>query len=315
MDKKNSTWTIQELERKIAMIEFPEFQREPTVWDLDKKCKLIDSILRNFDISSIYLYKNERGTYECIDGRQRINAILSFLGLNEESDPSYHNKFTFKSSSELLEHEERKLKNFHGKKFKELRDDQKEIILKYKFNVLELSNIKENEELNLMFLRLQLGSPLNAGEKLNAMRGDMRDFIFRGKTSLGQHQYFTFLRIPQRRFSKELTAAQIAANFFERQREKSFKRVRFIDLQEFLKAYASFNDDAKQTAGLLKERLDKICLALKTGPSVDVKNRAMGVSMFFFLDRLIEAGNEGQVTEFLKFLRMFIILIPNTETF
>jgi len=48
-------------------------------------------MLRNFDIASIYLYKRDDGYYECIDGRQRINAILSFLGLNS-SEQDYNNK-------------------------------------------------------------------------------------------------------------------------------------------------------------------------------------------------------------------------------
>ena len=69
--------------KNYKSIEFPEFQREPTVWDLNKKRKLIDSMFSNFDIASIYLHKSEDGNYECIDGRQRINAIISYLGLNE----------------------------------------------------------------------------------------------------------------------------------------------------------------------------------------------------------------------------------------
>jgi Protein of unknown function DUF262 len=306
MRKQNITWTIRELESKSDLIEFPEFQREPTVWDLDKKRKLIDSILRDFDIASIYLYRSEQGTYECIDGRQRINAIVSFLGLNEESDPAYDNNFTFRSSSELFEQEDKELEEFNGKTFKDLLPNQKERIFEYRFNVLELSNIEEDEDLNLMFLRLQLGSPLNAGEKLNAMRGDMKDLIFKGEGSLGQHPYLTYLQIPRRRFSKELTAAQIAANFFTRRLRREFTRVRFIDLQEFLKAYSTFNAGAKQTADRLRARLNQIYSLLEARPTLGVKNRAMGISLFFFLDQLIETDNDRRVPEFLDFFQLFL---------
>ena len=89
MKKENQQWSIATLQEKIDDIEFPEYQREPTVWDLDRKRKLIDSILRNFDIASIYLYKREDGNYDCIDGRQRINAIISFLGLNFSNNGIY----------------------------------------------------------------------------------------------------------------------------------------------------------------------------------------------------------------------------------
>ena len=63
-------------------IEFPEYQREPDVWNREQKQRLIDSILREFDISSIYFYRKEDDSLECIDGRQRLNAIMSFLGRN-----------------------------------------------------------------------------------------------------------------------------------------------------------------------------------------------------------------------------------------
>ena len=46
-------WTIDQLVKNANIIDFPEFQREPSIWRLDKKQRLIDSILRGFDISSI----------------------------------------------------------------------------------------------------------------------------------------------------------------------------------------------------------------------------------------------------------------------
>ena len=64
-------------------IEFPEYQREPDIWSRDQKQRLLDSILRRFDISSVYFYRREDNGLECIDGRQRINAIMSFLEENE----------------------------------------------------------------------------------------------------------------------------------------------------------------------------------------------------------------------------------------
>ena len=83
MRKRNSQWSIKKLLDDHHVVEFPEYQREPTVWNLDKKRRLIDSILREFDIASIYFYQREDKTYDCIDGRQRINAILSYAGKND----------------------------------------------------------------------------------------------------------------------------------------------------------------------------------------------------------------------------------------
>lgn len=312
MIKINLKWTIDELQKKqFENIEFPEFQREASVWDLDKKRKLIDSILRDFDIAGIYLYKREDGNYECIDGRQRINAILSFLGLNvskdEENANRANNNFRFISSDELLGNQI--LTEYNNKTWQELKPSQQAKILNYVMNVIEITGIDNDEELNLMFLRLQLGVPLNAGEKLNAMLGDMRNFIFKNTLKdkgLGSQQYFRFLEIPQRRFSKELTASQIALNFFSLQTNEGFKRARFIDLQEFYRRYQKFETKDKSTRDLLIKRLKLVYDYLKDERKLKLKNRAIGVSVFFFINMLIEKGQTNQINDFIKFLTLFL---------
>ncbi len=311
MKKNNQQLTIRSLLEMIDDIEFPEYQREPTVWNLDRKRKLIDSILRNFDMASIYLYKREDGNYDCIDGRQRINAIISFLGLNEgkDEDPKdrYHNKFRFSSSDELLGLET--LAEFHDKTWEDLNEEQRETILDYKFNIIEISDIDTDEELNLMFLRLQLGAHLNGGEKLKAMVGNMRDFIFKKYNSLsalGNHEYFEYLKIPQRRFSKELTAAQIAINFFSINKNEEYKRARFVDLQEFFKNYQKFDSQDSNIAELLVKRLDEAHTNIIQHGGLDLKNRAIGVSTFFFINKLLATDQINEIKHFIEFLRLFI---------
>src|ERR1035441_9188824 len=88
-------WTVDDLVKHLGKIEFPEFQREATVWKLEKKQRLIDSVLRDFDIASIYLHKKEDGKFDCIDGQQRINALWSYLGINAaDEDNQFHLKIT-----------------------------------------------------------------------------------------------------------------------------------------------------------------------------------------------------------------------------
>src|ERR1044071_3118395 len=134
MKKTNHTWTIKELIDKINLIEFPEFQREPTVWKLIKKQRLMDSILRDFDIAPLYLFRKKDQTFDCIDGRQRINAILSFIGLNKADIED--NEFHLKISNEIFS---------DGNRFDEVLDKRfanfpvkwKTHILSYKINVVE----------------------------------------------------------------------------------------------------------------------------------------------------------------------------------
>src|SRR5215212_8458925 len=83
--------TIDEVARLFPEVEFPEYQREPNIWSRDQKQRLLDSILRDFDVASVYFYRRPDEGLECIDGRQRLNAIMAFLGLNvsDEADNGF----------------------------------------------------------------------------------------------------------------------------------------------------------------------------------------------------------------------------------
>jgi len=57
----------------------PEFQRLFR-WDISQKSKLIESLLLGIPIPSIFVFEKENGTWELIDGLQRIATILEFMG-------------------------------------------------------------------------------------------------------------------------------------------------------------------------------------------------------------------------------------------
>ncbi len=61
----------------------PGFQRD-SVWTERDRAKLVDSIVRNYPLPSIFLYRRESNgeiVYDVIDGKQRIESILMFMGL------------------------------------------------------------------------------------------------------------------------------------------------------------------------------------------------------------------------------------------
>jgi Protein of unknown function DUF262 len=57
----------------------PEFQRFFR-WDVGQKSKLIESILLGIPIPSIFVFERGDGTWELIDGLQRVSTILEFMG-------------------------------------------------------------------------------------------------------------------------------------------------------------------------------------------------------------------------------------------
>src|SRR5437016_10230794 len=117
MKKAILLWSVQDLLRLHNRINFPEYQREPNIWSRAAKQRLIDSVLRHFDIASLYLYKNEDGSLDCIDGRQRIGAIMSFLGENPDDED---NAFSVRHSNEIYEEEEVPFNDLDGMVYRDI---------------------------------------------------------------------------------------------------------------------------------------------------------------------------------------------------
>ena len=299
MKTHHDYWTIDKLIENINKIEFPEFQREPTVWTLDKKQRLIDSILRNFDISSIYFYEKENGGYDCIDGRQRINAILSYRGINESDED--HNKFNLKIENEIY-YDEEKFEEADSKRFEKLNPLWKKKIGNYKLNIVFITDIEHDEELNLLFLRLQIASVLNAGEKLKAMTGDIRDWIFH---EIVNHNFFKKIAIPNRRYAKQQVAAQIALNVFSKRDSGTFRRSRYVDLQDFFKQYNKFNNKDNELVSEIKKRMD--ILSKYFGEKLKyINNRAIAVSICLYVSNLIDQNKQQEITKFADFIVMLL---------
>lgn len=68
-------------ERKEILIN-PDFQRYFR-WTDYQKSKLIESILLGIPIPSVFVYQNDDGIWEVVDGLQRISTILQFMGVLE----------------------------------------------------------------------------------------------------------------------------------------------------------------------------------------------------------------------------------------
>ena len=312
MKKTTTSWTIADLSQKeFVRIDFPEYQREPNVWSRDAKQKLIDSIFRRFDVASIYFYEDEDGTRSCIDGRQRINAIMSFLNKNPE-DPD--NCFNLKISNEIETDDDnqfRELDGFTIEKIENLAGSENvaaknalERINQHELTVVLLSDAARPAEFNLQFTRLNLGTILNAGEKLHAMVGQMRDLCFED-ARIGKHPFLDSLNIPTRRFAKEQVAAQAVAQVFSRSKETEFTRVRHVDLQRFFKRNAEIPDDARAWIEDLARTFDTLSGCLSDA-NQRLKNRAVAVSAVLFAWVRQMYRDEQLAKTYAEFLHTFL---------
>ena len=282
MKREIEQWTAEDLYKRRDLIQYPEYQREPTVWG-EKRSLLIDSMLIELDIPKIFLFKPEGADYyDCVDGQQRIVSVLQFfdgqIGLPD------------------------------GRKWDNLSLSEQKTISKYVFTIAVITEASD-EELRLLFLRLQLGAPLNAGEKLHAMKGDMRDFVF----DLGKnHPFFKKVRIVERRFAKETVFAQICINSFYLSLNNSFYGARYNDLYAFFDQYPSLSKFQEQIR-LVKYTLDKLDSNFGDN-AAELTNRAVIVSAYLFFEELIRTRQEEKLPIFAEFYLSFLAkLTEETE--
>ncbi len=274
MERVARTMKVIELKERFPDIAFPDYQREPTVWSREQKQRLLDSMVRRFDIASIYLYQREDGGLECIDGRQRINAIMSFLGENPRDEED--NRFALRIQNEVADEDPPSLRDLDGSSFDDLDPSVRDAVLGYEFAAIFLSGSLTPEEFNLQFLRLNLGTLINAGEKLHAMVGVMRELLFDSER-LGLHPFLDRVGIPTRRYAKQQIAAQVMLQVFSWSENEEFSRARHFDLQKFLKTQAEADIEDPRVQEVM-QTLDVLEAEVGDG-AAELKNRGISVSV------------------------------------
>lgn len=306
MRKDTDSWPVHKLAEIHTTISFPEYQRESTVWNRRAKQRLIDSMLRQFDIACLYFYREHSTAVECIDGRQRIAAIMSFLGANDADLED--NGFPLRVSNEIYEDEKFRYAELDGLTYDQIderartgNDLAKDFVNdfnSYQMTVVELSDSRDPAEFNLQFTRLNLGMILNSGEKLNAMIGNMRELCF-GNNGLGEHAFFAEIRIPTRRFAREQVAAQVLAQAFSWLDKREFTSTRHFDLQKFFKQHRNLVVDRDGRVGTVRATLDRLAHAFES-PGV-LRNRAITVSVVLLAIELeLDAQRTQELAEFVE---------------
>lgn len=269
-----------------------DYQREK-VWSTEQQQLLLDSILKDIDIPKLYLASvenNKQFDYECIDGKQRMLTLLTFF--KPEQGRGRKAALTFPLFNHDYSHQE--LRSDHPKiaeKFENYRLD---------FVTYDMSSLEEATRDTLIreiFRRLQLGIRLNSGERLNALQGTIRDFVF---NDLGNAA--PFIRntsLSDKRFSRQYTMAQICLNSFKRKEIGEFSRARLLDLEEFFNDHASLaSDDANLSR--IRSVLEAMDNAFGTGAS-NISSKAVAVSAYLFAEDLYLKERTDLMSQFVAF--------------
>ena len=315
MQKQTSFWQISDLRQRIHQINFPEYQREPSIWHRSAKQRLIDSIVREFDIASVYFYANGDDTWDCVDGRQRIAAIMSFL--NENDSDTEDAGFPYKVMNEIYDDEEiHPFAPLSGRSYSDIRSaslggdatavEFVRVLMNYRMTVVELADSARAEEFNLQFTRLNLGAIINSGEKLHAMVGKLRDICF---DEMANNPFLASIDIPTRRFARGQLAAQIVAQVIAIERARAvdsvpeFTRVRHMDLQKLFKDNTQVSPETRAWVAEAEQVLNLLAEQAESLPAL--RSRAIVLSLVL-LAYEAEISTPAEAAQLAAFAKQFV---------
>jgi len=272
----------------------PEYQRS-YIWERipKKRERLIDSMLRDFDIGKIFLREiikiiegKAEVTYECLDGQQRLRSIFDFI------DDKYT---TLKEITKELG---------DPKKFSDL-----EAVYQGKIRDIRIEPIvvrsDDDEIISDIFMRLQEGVPLRGPEKLNAERGFMRKTVF----ELSKHEFFGKTSINPFRFAYRYLAAQV----MRLEEQQVLDTLNFVNIgyRELLTMYQHYKDKdetkVRRLAQKGKSNLNFLSKTLgKDASAIWSKGDAIAIYLFtsYIRTKYAIIGKEDKFKEFvMKFLQ------------
>lgn len=155
MKRYNINWTAKTLNNQMAKnnVNFDCSVQRGYVWDNERKSLLIHSMIYNYAIPALYFVKNEDGTYDALDGKQRSNAISGFL--NGEYALSENTPVVYDENGNELD--------ISGLFFENLPEWAQDSVKDYSLTIYYYEDMSE-QDVREFFRRLNNGKPLTAVE-------------------------------------------------------------------------------------------------------------------------------------------------------
>src|SRR5450759_4067519 len=163
MELSRSELELESIVRRITTGELdlqPDFQRGE-IWDLKRRQRLIDSLLREWYVPAIHIVRQRDGGPDIVlDGQQRLAAIRDYFSDKFAVDGK------IEPASELIE-------SLHGLKYSQLPQYARRILQRFALPCVTLREY-EPQEPNELFFRLNQSYNLTPPEKRNALHGRAR---------------------------------------------------------------------------------------------------------------------------------------------
>jgi uncharacterized protein with ParB-like and HNH nuclease domain len=158
----------------------PEYQRQFR-WPKENQSRLIESVFLGIPVPSLFMAANRDGSWELIDGVQRLNSLIHFVGTEQQLK-----KFGFKKS--LILNGLEVLSEYNGCTFKEL---PQTLRLKFSLRPLKVTTLSDKSDLKVrfdLFERLNTGGIRLTDQEIRAcvFRGKFNDFL----SELAKNEHF-----------------------------------------------------------------------------------------------------------------------------
>lgn len=259
MIKANISWNAKQIAKAVenGSMTFDNAIQRGHVWNREKQILLVDSLLRNFPVPPMYTIKTDidapagckKGSkvFDCIDGKQRANAMRAFR----------NNEFALEGCEPFIDNNGMEV-DLNGKTYAELDEEWQDTFDGYTLTVYFFTDITDDEIADMMS-RLNNGKPLTGVENARIKAKNLA--VIR---KLANHTLFTenMTVSAMESYHNEDIVIKTALQIFDKQYELSTKNVKnayesLAFTGEQVDSLEYIFESTEEIIGIIKERANK----------------------------------------------------------
>lgn len=236
----------------------PEFQRVYR-WGLNQKSALIESILLNIPVPSVFVSQREDGVWDVIDGVQRLSTIMEFVGEYRDEDGQRYEGLTLQGTDYLPSLEGVRWESEESGFSKALQRD-------FKRSKIEVRIIRKTSDPNAkydLFERLNSGTDLSPQEARNCLLIMLNRDMFNLVSSLVGDRSFQAVTNISARKESESFRNELVLRFYAQAAYDGPKEDLKVDFGQFLTHWmrATATVGPLPDAGIFREVFDLLLRA------------------------------------------------------
>ena len=264
------------VQQLVAMVESgaidvaPAYQRQFR-WDKLKRSHLVESVFLGVPVPSLFMAANRDGTWELVDGVQRLSTLIQFAGTDGAREKL---RITEPLILEGLE----KLSNFNGLGFDDIPDSLR---LHFKNRPIKVITLSDKSDLVVrfdLFERLNTGGVALTNQEIRACiyRGPFSDFLER----MAKYQAFTAaVRLTEKQ-EHDGTREECVLRFFAFLHHYTEFEHSVVDFLNTYMQEASHSFDYTKGERIFTKTLDQLAKGLPNGIVRTPTRRTTPINLF-----------------------------------